>query len=91
MFYLIFSKLKEWLSSRMIPIVIFYFVLAGVLIFQMYRIQILDAEQVVAKEEYKQTRDWGFFFYRYCQNMSSLITSAMVLRMTVKSPAVNPL
>ncbi len=57
MFYLIFSKLKEWLSSRMIPIVMFYFVLAGVLIFQMYRIQILDAEQVVAEEEYKQTRE----------------------------------
>ncbi len=57
MFYAIISKLKEWLSSRMIPIAAFYIILAGVLIFQMYRIQILDAEQVVAEEEYKQTRE----------------------------------
>ncbi len=57
MFYVIFGKLKEWLSSRMIPIALFYFALAGVLIFQMYRIQILEAEQVVAKEEYKLVRE----------------------------------
>lgn len=57
MFYVIFGKLKEWLSSRMIPIAAFYIVLAGVLIFQMYRIQILDAKQVVAEEEYKLVRE----------------------------------
>lgn len=57
MFYVIFGKLKEWLSSRMIPIAVFYMVLTGVLIFQMYRIQILDAGQVVAEDEYKQTRE----------------------------------
>lgn len=57
MFYFIISKIKEWLSSRMIPIALFYFVLAGVLIFQLYRIQILDAEQVVAEEAYKSVRE----------------------------------
>jgi len=57
LFYLIFSKLKEWFSSRMIPIALFYFALTGVLIFQMYRIQILNAEQVVAEEEYKLVRE----------------------------------
>ena len=57
MFYVIFGKLKEWLSSRMIPIAAFYIVLAGVLVFQMYRIQILDAKQVVAEEEYKLVRE----------------------------------
>ncbi len=57
MFYFLFGKLKEWFSSRMIPIAAFYIVLAGVLIFQMYRIQILDAEQVAAEEEYRQTRE----------------------------------
>ncbi|MBQ8799275.1 MAG: hypothetical protein IJZ55_06900 [Lachnospiraceae bacterium] len=57
MFYVIFTKLKEWLSSRMVPIAMFYIALAGILIFQMYRIQILDAEQVVEEEQYKQTRE----------------------------------
>ncbi|MDD5899447.1 MAG: penicillin-binding transpeptidase domain-containing protein [Lachnospiraceae bacterium] len=57
MLYVIISKLKEWLTSRMIPIVLVYFALAGVLIFQMYRIQILDAKQVVAEEEYKLIRE----------------------------------
>ncbi len=57
MFYVIFGKLKEWLSSRMVPIALFYVALAGVLIFQMYRIQILDVEQVVAEEEYKLVRE----------------------------------
>ncbi len=45
MFYFIFGKLKEWLSSRMLPIALFYMTLAAILIFQMYRIQILEAEQ----------------------------------------------
>ena len=57
MFYVIIGKLKEWLSSRMVPIAAFYVILAGILIFQMYRIQILDADQVVQEEEYKQTRE----------------------------------
>ncbi len=57
MFYLFFSKLKEWFSSRMLPIAAFYIVLAGVLIFQMYRIQILDVKQVVAEEEYKLVKE----------------------------------
>lgn len=57
MFYFIFSKVKEWLSSRLIPIALFYCVLAGVLIFQLYRIQILGAEQVSAKEEYRLVRE----------------------------------
>ena len=57
MFYYIFGKIKEWLTSRMVPIAAFYFALAGILIFQLYRIQILDVEQVVAKEEYKQERE----------------------------------
>lgn len=57
MFYFIFGKLKEFFSSRMLPIAMLYIALAGVLIFQMYRIQILDAGQVVAEEEYKQTRE----------------------------------
>ena len=57
MFYVILNKIKEWLSSRMLPIAAFYIVLSGILIFQMYRIQILNAEQVVAEEEYKQTRE----------------------------------
>ena len=58
MFYFIFGKLKEFFSSRMLPIAMLYIALAGVLIFQMYRIQILDAGQVVAEEEYKQTREY---------------------------------
>lgn len=57
MFYFIFGKIKEFFTSRMIPIAAFYFVLAGVLIFQLYRIQILDVEQVVSEEEYKQVRE----------------------------------
>jgi len=57
LFYFIFGKLKEFFSSRMLPIAMLYMALAGVLIFQMYRIQILDAGQVVAEEEYKQTRE----------------------------------
>ena len=57
MFYYIFGKLKEWLSSRLIPIAILYVVLAGVLIFQLYRIQILDADKVAEEEEYRSTRE----------------------------------
>jgi len=57
LFYVIFTKLKEWLSSRLIPIALLYIVLAGVLIFQMYRLQILDSEQVISEEQYKQTRE----------------------------------
>ena len=57
MFYVIVSKLKEWFSSRLIPIALFYIVLAGILIFQLYRIQILDVEQVSAAEEYKSVRE----------------------------------
>lgn len=57
MFYYLFGKLKEWLSSRMIPIALLYIALTGVLIFQMYRLQILDAEQVVAEEEYRSIRE----------------------------------
>lgn len=57
MFYFVWSKLKEWFSSRLIPIALFYIVLAGILIFQLYRIQILEAEQVAAKEEYRLTRE----------------------------------
>ena len=57
MFYFIFGKIKEFFTSRMIPIAAFYFVLAGILIFQLYRIQILDVEQVVAEEEYKSVRE----------------------------------
>ena len=57
MFYYIFSKLKEWLSSRMIPIALFYITLAGVLVFQMYRLQILDAKQVVEEEEFRLIRE----------------------------------
>lgn len=57
MFYYIFGKLKEWLSSRMFPIALFYVTLAGILIFQMYKIQILEAAQVTETEEYKSTRE----------------------------------
>lgn len=57
MLYYVFGKLKEWLSSRMLPIALFYGVLAGVLIFQLYRIQILDTAQVAETEEYKTTRE----------------------------------
>ena len=57
MFYVIFGKIKEFFTSRMIPIGTFYIVLAGVLIFQLYRIQILDAEQTVTEEEYRLVRD----------------------------------
>lgn len=57
MFYYIFGKLKEWLSSRMLPIALFYMVLAGILVFQLYRIQILEAAQVSEEEEYKSTRE----------------------------------
>ena len=57
MFYVIIGKLKEWLSSRLVPIAAFYVILAGILIFQMYRIQILDAGPVVTEDEYKLTRE----------------------------------
>ncbi len=57
MFYYIWSKIKEWLSSRMIPVAIFYVVLAGILIFQLYRLQIMDAKQVIAEEEYRLVRE----------------------------------
>lgn len=57
MFYFIFGKLKEWLSSRMLPIALFYMTLAAILIFQMYRIQILEAEQTVREQEYKLVRE----------------------------------
>ena len=55
--YYFFGKLKEWLSSRMFPIALFYCALAGILIFQLYKIQILDAAQVTEEEEYKSTRE----------------------------------
>ena len=57
MFYYLWSKIKEWLSSRMIPVAAFYVVLAGILIFQLYRIQIMDAKQVIAEEEYRLVRE----------------------------------
>ncbi|MGN1084835.1 MAG: hypothetical protein ACI4QX_07515, partial [Lachnospiraceae bacterium] len=57
MFYFMFGKLKEWLSSRMLPIALFYMALAGILIFQLYKIQILEAEQTARAEEYKTVRE----------------------------------
>lgn len=57
MFYYIFSKLKEWLSSRLLPVALFYFILTGILIFQLYKIQILDSKQVVAAKEYQSQRE----------------------------------
>lgn len=57
MFYFILGKLKEWLSSRLLPIALFYITLAGILIFQLYKIQILDAEQTVREQEYKLVRE----------------------------------
>lgn len=57
MLYAFWSKLKGWFSSRLIPIAIFYVVLAGIMIFKMYQIQILDAKQVVEKEEYRFARE----------------------------------
>lgn len=57
MIYTILSKLKEWLSSRLLPIAIFYFVLAGILISKLYQIQILGTKQVTEKEEYKLVRE----------------------------------
>lgn len=57
MFYVIFGKIKEFFTSRMIPIGTLYIVLAGVLVFQLYRIQILDAEQTVIEEEYRLVRE----------------------------------
>ena len=57
MIYVVLAKLKEWFSSRMIPIAIFYVLLAGIMLFQLYKIQILDAKQVVETEEYKSVRE----------------------------------
>jgi len=57
LFYFIFGKLKEWLSSRMLPIALFYMTLAGILIFQLYRIQILEAEQTVREQDYRLVRE----------------------------------
>lgn len=57
MFDRILSKLKEWFSSRLLLIAVFYFVLAGILILKLYQIQILDSKQVVSSEEYKTVRE----------------------------------
>lgn len=57
MFYFILGKLKEWLSSRLIPIAAFYIVLAGVMVFQMYKIQILEAADVTQEQEYRSSRE----------------------------------
>ena len=57
MFYFIYGKIKEFLSSRLLPIALFYVALAGILIFQLYKIQILEAAQTTKEQEYKSVRE----------------------------------
>lgn len=57
MIYFILKKVRGWFSSRLLWVGLFYCVLAGILIFKLYQIQILDSREVVAKEEYKSVRE----------------------------------
>lgn len=57
MFYVVLSKLREWFSSRILLVAVFYIALAGIMIFKLYQIQILEAKQVTEAQDFKLVRE----------------------------------